>query len=475
VEYEARTLKWYWVAALIFYAAGCIYLLLRENPLLYSQGTLKSEQMQKKSEALLPWPPPSSQFELEKKSLGPQESWPYLGEGHLNMTSPEVTRNKTYTEFKTYPLKAEFHGKVHVLIQSDQNVYLTDEDGKIYFFDSLGTLQWTYGMDDSSELEQVLLDQALLYLIRKNGTVTTIDISNGRPHWELNTDRPLFGEAWLENDTLILPVKAFPEKDSKKKSKKLSSTLLKIDRRTGVYQGTSEGFDFNEAFHQVKVPHSDLRILYSGADLVAVPKVTDDWKPVWSTTLPENLSGELVIADGQIFAVTESNHLYALNLKKKGDVAFDIDLDIPPGGPLTYLPEMDRIAYLGKNATLRVVDIKKKQMAWKFDLSIKGSLREIWTARLKGAYIQEFGMRWVYKGWTIWSPCREQHFCIYNPERGQLIQRIALSGDPISLPTVYEDRLIVLVKMPSGGLALSHLLDPGELRKAQAKEATETK
>lgn len=468
MEYETRSLRWYWLILLLIYCGISIYFLLKANPFLYSQGTLKAQQQVKTSESLEPWPPIDGQFALEKKASGEGDPWPFLSFGNLNMTSPDQTRNKSYTEYKSFPLKAAFKGEVKILHQAFDHILLKDEDNWIFNFDFKGNLRWSYGLNKEAELAQVLKDSVLLYLIRKNGSVTALQLSTGMPQWNLETEQSSSGQAWLENEFLILPVE-------KSNSKKITSSLLKIDRNQGRLVASMDGFEFKQAFKQVPLPGSDTRLVYAGTQVVAFQKPLDDKlvKVLWSTTLPENISGELVTADSQIFVTTEGKRLYVLNAKKKGEALFDLDLDITPAGNLTYLPEMNRLAYLSDNGVMRVIDLKKEEMAWKFDLSIKAPLREIWASRLKGAYIQEFGMKWVDKGWTLWSPCRATMFCVYNPDRGQLIQRIELSGHPIALPVVTDDKIFALVKQTSGDLALAHLLEPSDLRKAQAEDEAE--
>lgn len=472
MEYETRSIKWYWVLLFIVYSLASVYFLLKANPFLYAQGSLIDQQAKyKASKSLSAWPPKEAQFPLAEEASGTGLPWPFLSFGNLNMTSPEVTRNKSYTEFKSFPLQAKFEGKPQVIFQSKNDLVVLDEDNWVYTFNNVGELKWSYGLSKEAKLLQTLKDSSLLYLIRKNGSVTALELEGGRPQWILEPGQNVVGEAWLESSSLVLPVEKRDVQESKKTRKKVSFQFLQINRNDGSLLSTSDGFDFKEDFKEVPLPGTEHRLLYSGAQIIAIPKTFSiPVKTTWQTTLPENISKELVFADGRIFATTEGKRLYVLNGKKKGDTLFDIDLDINPGGVVTYLPEMDRLAYLGESGILRVVDLKKEEMAWKFDLSIKGPLRNIWSSRLKGAYIQEFGMRWVYKGWTLWSPCRAKAFCVYNPERGQLIQRIELTGTPVSLPYVASDKIYAPVRLDSGDLAIAHLYEPAELRKAQAEE-----
>tara|TARA_Y100001958_G_C21224271_1_gene549621 strand:- start:335 stop:1753 length:1419 start_codon:yes stop_codon:yes gene_type:complete len=463
VEYEARSIKWYWVALLILYSGGAIYLLLKSNPYLYSQKTLKSQFQKSESNHIAPWPPKSSQFELNASKLGEPAPWPYLTSENTNITSEEVTRNKSYTEFKAYDLQAIFKGSAKPFLQTKSSLFVTDETGRIFLFDSKGNLKWSYHPHSNDGFFQSLVDNELLYLIQKNGEVTALQLDSGRPQWILPLETEVAGEAWTYKDHLLVPLQA------DKASSKTSSEIAVLSRESGVLEKTLPGFDFKDNFKKVR--SSDGWLLYSGSQVIAIShNYLESQKTLWSTTLPEQIADTMAVYNGQAFLHTVGNRLYVLNLKKKGDVDLDMDLDVTPGGGFTYLPEMDRLAYLSKDSILRVLDLKKGEKAWRFDLGVGGSLREIWSSRLKGAYIQEFGMKWAYKGWTIWSPCRKHHFCIYNPEKGQLIQRIEMSGEPLHLPMIAENQMLVVIRKPDGKLALSLLLEPAEYKAAMAKE-----
>ena len=456
------------MAFLVLYSGVAVYLLLKSNPYLYAQDTLNSQYKKQEKAAITPWPPVDSHLDLGQAPMGESAPWPYLTKEHLNITSPENTRNKSYTEYKAYDLNKDFEGKAEAFLQTKDFVYLRDESGQIFRFDMMGNLKWSY-LPSGEPFIQALIDQNLLYLIAENGKVTALQVASGQPQWTLNSRSQLFGEAWIQDKNLILPVEELDTEVGSKKANQKSSSLLKIVRKTGQLEEKIVGFDFKGPFGQV--PAGDLRLIHHGTQLIAISKNLDKGVKVeWTTNLPAKIQGDLSVYDGSIFALTEGNRLYGMNLKKKGEMIFDIDLDVKPAGGLSYLPEMERIAYLSSDSILRVIDLKAKNKAWRFDLGVGGPMRDLWSARLKGSYIQEFGMKWVHKGWTIWSPCRKQHFCIYNPEKGQLIQRIELSGEPLELPIISDDKMIVLVKKPSGKIALSHLLEPIEYKNAVAKD-----
>lgn len=472
MEYESRTLKWYWIACLLIYSAGAVYFLLKENPFLYSQSTLTSNQSARTAADLKPWPLPDDQFPLEKKPSGHQSPWPFLENGNSNTTSAEITRNKSYNEFKTYALTPQPQKSFKILGQTSKGLVLSDSQNLISRYDLKGQRIWTYGLPVDAEISQTLQDNVFLYVVQKNGSLTAVHLESGRPHWNLDSHSAAFGECWIQGSYLVFPIERREEDLSKKSKAKKTSNLIFINRENGTVAQVIEGFEFKDPFKTMALPGLDLRVIYSGNQVLAIPKNAEKTNVLWSTKLPENILHHLTsAANGQIFAVTEGHRLYVLNAKKKGEVLFDLDLDIRPGGDPTYLPEMERLAYLSEGGTLRVIDMQKHEMAWKYDLSIKGELRGLWSARLKGAYIQEFGMKWAHKGWTFWSPCRSNHFCVYNPDRGQLVQRIELSGSPVIMPVVEEDRIYALIRLSNGNeLAMAHLLEPAEFRKAELQE-----
>jgi hypothetical protein len=77
-------------------------------------------------------------------------------------------------------------------------------------------------------------------------------------------------------------------------------------------------------------------------------------------------------------------------------------------------------------------------------------------------------MDWLHKGWTVWAPCYERRFCIYTPGKGQLIQRVQMSGIPLALPQPGDHSWLFFVQQKSGHYAISRLLEESEIKKLKA-------
>lgn len=78
-------------------------------------------------------------------------------------------------------------------------------------------------------------------------------------------------------------------------------------------------------------------------------------------------------------------------------------------------------------------------------------------------------MDWLHKGWTIWAPCGTSRFCIFTPNKGQLIQRVSLSVAPLTLPLQVERRW-VFFGQKGDKYMLSHIAEGKEIRKMQAEK-----
>ena len=131
---------------------------------------------------------------------------------------------------------------------------------------------------------------------------------------------------------------------------------------------------------------------------------------------------------------------------KKGRQDWETELQRPPVSPPSFLPIMTKLSVLDDQGAIQTVDAKSGKPLWRYNIESQSRLKETWSARLKGMVIQETSMNWAYRGWSIWAPCSKNRLCIYNPDKGQLINRITVSGSLLSFPyrsrpnTLFPDR-----------------------------------
>lgn len=469
MEFETRALKWYWTILFVGYVAAVGYLLFKANPYLYSQSTLKSRASSFEEGTVTPQPSPKNQFPLEETPTG-LSTWPYLTSGHANIANPEVTRGKSFREIQVANLNPQPPKDAGVVGFDATQVLMLDSENGLASYSIDGSLMWRYKISKDhltaeSPKPYVLMDSALVYLILSKGRIQTIQKTTGRPQWLMELDTDVLSEPWFKENSLI--VTTLKDVSAAKNKKTPITELIFLDRSQGTLQKKIDGFENKGPFVQVLAPALKARIFVQGTRVFAIneSKLNNAVDILWTVNLPEEAMPQPIVYENLIILTTQGNHLTILDGAKKGQTETEIDLEAEIGAEITPIPLTQRLAYLDKRGTLRVLDYQKGEKAWKYDLSIRGPLRHLWSARLKGAFIQEFDMKWVHKGWTIWSPCGSKQFCIYNPERGQLINRIELSGEPMAQPLVFDRKLIALIKKPGGELAISHQMEPSEIKR----------
>ena len=129
----------------------------------------------------------------------------------------------------------------------------------------------------------------------------------------------------------------------------------------------------------------------------------------------------------------------------------------------------NRLAVLDTNGFISAIDAKSGKVYWRFPTENRNPLAETWSARLKGQHIEEFKMDWLHKGWTIWSPCYDNSFCIYTPNKGQVVTRVKLSGRPLALPLPVDHRWVFLSHTKGGNYILSQIVEDAEIKKLKAE------
>jgi len=194
----------------------------------------------------------------------------------------------------------------------------------------------------------------------------------------------------------------------------------------------------------------------------------DDWQQQWFLTLTDPVKGAAVVVGTQIYAATLAAKVVKIDGAKKGKLEWEADIVKPPVSPPSFLPVVGRLAVLDTTGQLSEIDAKSGKVYWRVPTENHNPLVETWSARLKGAHIEEFKMDWLQKGWTTWSPCYDSSFCIYTP-KGGLITRVRLSGRPIALPLGVDRRWIFLSQSKPGHYVVSQIVEDQEVKKLKSE------
>ncbi|MBX3021337.1 MAG: PQQ-like beta-propeller repeat protein [Bdellovibrionales bacterium] len=457
MEYESRQVKWYWLLLFILFCSGVVYLLFSGNPYLYSHHELRSalsvgdvsqrQTIPSRPQAPEKLSPPTfySRFNFERTAMEPG-------------TSP---RSRVYLEHEHNVVNmGDSAFEVQNVSGDSSGFYLSGKSPWVLAVGLDGKVRWRYKFIElpaERALLPVLLDDHSAYLMHPTGDLVALSKTDGRIRWVLDLAQEVVANPFIYGNDLMVPVKA----------EKSGIQLIRVQRGNGKLEGLTPRMDVKPQF---SVSRAGADTLIFAADNKVSAFDTTDWRPVWTQTLTDPVKGPAVVVDNQIFVSTLGAKIVKMDVKK-GKVEWETDLEKPAASPPAYLPIMHKLSFLDTSGALVTVDAKTGKSVWRYGIENRNPLVESWSARLKGTNIEEFKMDWLHKGWTIWSPCSERRFCIYTPGKGQLIQRVPLSGSPIALPISLDKRLVFFTQSKPGQYVVSQAVEEAEIKRLKAEEA----
>ncbi len=462
MDYESRKVKWHWLLLFILHSAAVVYLIFKGNPLLYSHLELRSSLTvsDSKSQTTIPTNPEV----LDKLS-----EITFVPRYNLSRTAVDtiaVPRSKDYVEFEKHSLNLGVPDFLANHISYDRSgFYFVNTSQWAIAVSPGGEVRWKYAFKKSSagSLLPALLDERLIYLVQSDGQIVCLDKANGSLRWALNLKQKVVAPPILWNDQILIPTKATT-----------GVQLRMVKRLNGRVMEESPVIE-------VKQPNVDLTyadalkvmLVTVGTKVIALSPTT--WSVQWTQTLTDPAVGPAVASGTQIFFATLGAKVIKIDGSKKGKLEWEADIQMPAVSAPVYLPVINRLAVMDTNGAISAVDAKTGKILWRVASENRNPANEVWGARISGKYIEDYQMDWLHKGWTFWSPCADSRVCIYTPNKGQVVDRLALSGRPLTLPLPLEKRWVFISRQKSGGYTISHLVEEMEakrLRESQSSNKT---
>ena len=279
-------------------------------------------------------------------------------------------------------------------------------------------------------------------------------MESGKLLWSSRLDGELLSRGFIfENNLYVILKTKKPGKDKKKAG--TQAQMVAISRIDGKLEKYSEDLGLKQEAQFSFDKNSNLLFITSAEKLVALKM--PGMEPVWQKSLSSDVVGPAVIAEKRVLVSLKEGKVKVYNLTR-GNEIHEIELEQPLASPPALIPIYNRAAVTSTDGYQHVMDLDGGKRLWRFDLNNKNNMWSSWSARLSGNFIEELQMKWRYKGWTIWSPCVQKRICIYNPEKGQIVGRVMLSGQLSSLPRFQERSFHVLLEQETG-YALGHYME----------------
>ncbi len=443
MDYESRHVKWYWLILFLAYCTLTGYLLFKNNPLLYSNSELRAQIIGKDlgSLKILPENRPST------ADLGP-EVFPAR---HDLQRSGQIQPGRSFTwelkEVQNFPIPAEDKLQIEGVAADTHGFVLTGKSPWVTSVTFEGHIKWRYKfktLADDQSLFAPLVDKKLTYVFHPSGEAIALSSATGDIVWALTLTDAIVAQPFLWQEQLIVPVR-----------EGTSTKLITLKRFNGDEVARTKAIDLKPGF--LSSYNSALKLWIFTSDNKVVALLPGDWKPAWAQTLTDPIRGFAINNETSVFVTTLGAKAYKLDAKNRGRVEWEMDLSKSAGGSITYLPYTNRLNFLLTNGVMSTIDAKAGKLLWSYNIENRNTMVETWAQRLKGAAIEKYKMEWLHKGWTIWSPCASKRVCIYAPNKGALIRRIPLIGDPVAGPVQIEDTWYFLVKKTDGELFISHV------------------
>lgn len=454
MDYESRKVKWYWLFLFTGFCGLTVYLVFQGNPFLYSRQDLRSQLDVSESVHRQPIP-----LHPEELKVTPA-TWQYRYNLQRTGDDPMVgTHSKNYTEYE--------HGTVDLdedsafafdNVSSDTSGFFVSGKSPLALaigFD--GKIRWKFrfkSMSGDRSLWPVLVDENSAYIIHPSGEIACLNKSTGDLRWVLDLKEDVAAAPILWRKYILVPVKSGAGLD-----------FIMVNRSNASVEDEIPHFDLKPGVELSVTAAPETLLAVEENKVVAIDP--GEWQVLWTQVLADPIKGPAMVLGNQIYLATLGAKLVKLDGSKKGKPDWETDTVKAAAGPPLSMPIMGKVAVLDNAGAISFIDAKSGKVNWRNTTENHTGFHEIWAARLKGNHIEEFGMDWLHKGWTIWTPCFDRNFCIFTP-KGGMITRVQLSGRPVALPQPFDRRWAFLLETKPGQYMVSQVVEDMEIKKLKA-------
>ncbi|MCC7405284.1 MAG: PQQ-like beta-propeller repeat protein [Bdellovibrionales bacterium] len=423
MESDKSRLSWLSKPLFFIYLMGCLFFVFKNNPYLYSTETLKSMFHKKQSDEIHPVPQVKV-GDLKAGDLTSAFVW-RMNQNRSAFYNPATTFNYKYEKIWSRHLLLDGDAifKSSLWVFDESGYYLYGSGAALAATDTSGLLRWKLKLSDpnSTFAAQPLITKTRVFALTTDGRLFAIDKDHGRVLWTVRAGVGSRGSPVLVGQRVLF----FATEET--------ADLNKVNKLFAAYAetGNIERLGTDDVGPITNYPptiNEELKSLYVASEagnLFAFNYETG--KLLFKTSTSDKILSAVVLADKKAIFSTMDGKLVAVDAKT-GTLAWETDLESPSDSTPTFIPDYNYLAVMTNNGYLQTIDIKTGERKWKFLTHNSSSHHNTVAIRLKGRWIEEHSMKWQYKGWVIVAPCGDNRLCIYNPERGQIVDRMSLEG-----------------------------------------------
>lgn len=448
MDYNKKGVKWYWWTLLVVYTAGAIYALLTSNPYLYSQVEFQQALVGRKSNTPLRVVMSGAEKAAPEVHLSPL-SLTLWGRDRKGVDPAEVTRNRRFVEESSSQIQWPKSFEPKVWSSDEKGLVFVGGDGEVLAVDWEGFPVWRFSAEKNLDfLRPTLLAQQVL-LVSQQGHIYSLSRDKGELQWYSHFAQEIFSPAMIIQNKMYLAIRPWTREikvnsqivsgqDEFKED--LSPGIAELDVHTGEWLRISAPLNLEQKVHW----SSNSKSLYLSHDRSLIEIDLTDLKQKRKKDFEAEIISPVMLIEKNIVVPTRDGRVFGLRYDM--DLDYESDMGYPIVTPPVFIPIFERLAMVTDNGYLQVVGAESGERRWRFNLQNESPSSLGWSSRLNGKHIEELNLGWRYKGWSLWVPCVKDRVCIYNPDQGQIIGRIMLSGAYTSPPYVDKKTFYFVLK-----------------------------
>ncbi|MCB0392704.1 MAG: PQQ-binding-like beta-propeller repeat protein [Bdellovibrionales bacterium] len=429
-----RKSEFFLVTLMVLTSVAIVYGIYHFNPYFMNRKPLSESLSENQNKSLTI--PESS---MEPEGLGP---WDFLEQKNISRTfinDSQFQMGTTYVRESTKKL-------IYEVVDNDSPPkWSVDEDGFYFVYPkelvktNLNNEQlWFFKIqEDDQLLFSPVVGSKYLFAISKKGYLYKLNKETGELSWLLKVRGELVQNILPYNSFLFFVTSEGNE----------DFFIYKLNGHTGeqVWKNKLIGLTkpspltINESLKLIMLtdPNGSLLCLDFNSGNAYWQK-----KKLGTISFPANTFGESAVISN------DEGKAISINLKKKS-INWEYELPSKATSNFAYIPSHGIVAVLTENGYLQTIEARTGEGHWRYNTRNEQQNSDVFSIRFNNRAIAKYSLNWSHKGWTIISPCSSDRLCIFNPEKGQLVNRLQLRGTLTQyIPHFYNDKLYALLKAP---------------------------
>ncbi|MCB9027145.1 MAG: PQQ-binding-like beta-propeller repeat protein [Bdellovibrionaceae bacterium] len=422
------------ITLMLLFSTAIIYGIYVYNPYFMNRKPL-SESLSENQNHTLTIP----ESKMESEGLGP---WNFIESLNLSRT---YVYNSDYESDVTYVREASIKLPISVNKNSVAPLWTGDESGHYYTYphelvktDFNNERSWFFRSHEKDKfMTSPVVGSHYLFITTESGLIYKLNKINGKLIWLIKYPGQLFNNFLPYNSFLFFITKEATEE----------FYINKINGQTGELQWKEPLIGFtspseltiNEALKLLLVTDPNGSLLS-----IDLNNGNAYWqkKKLGNITTPASTIGE------SAYVANDEGMAMSLNLKKK-QISWEYKLPTPAVSSFTYVPSYGLIAVLTENGYLQTIEARTGEGHWRYNTGLVQNNTKLFSIRMNSKGIKKYKLNWSHKGWVLISPCGDDRLCVFNPEKGQLVNRIRLRGQMSQhLPLFINQKMYALLKNP---------------------------